>query len=164
MIRYLLAIVLMALVAFPAGAHQHKLVVSTIAINERSQRMEVMHQIPVHDAEHALRRGGTHSPDIVGSEESRRTFASYVADRFRLTVNGDPIELVLVGSEITGGSLWVYQEAPAPAADAIVSVNSQILTDIWSRQENHVNLGGGTDVTTLVFRGGAGFKVAELKR
>lgn len=162
MIRYLLAAVLMALVAIPAAAHQQKLVVSTIAINERSQRMEVMHQIPVHDAEHALRRGGTHSPDIVGSEESRRAFASYIAARFRLTVNGGTVELAFVGSEITGGSLWVYQEAPIPPADAVIGVNSQILTDVWSRQENRVNLGGSTDITTLVFRGGDGFKTTRL--
>jgi hypothetical protein len=33
-------------------------------------------------------------------------------------------------------------------------VNSQILTDVWARQENRVNIGAGTAVTTFVFAAG----------
>lgn len=146
----------------PAAAHQQKLAISTIALNPRTGRLEIMHQVPVHDAEHALRRGGTHAPDVVGSEESRRAFAAYVARRFTMLVDGAEVPLTFIGSEITGGSLWVYQEAEAPPAGAAISVNSQILTDVWARQENRVNLGGGTDVATLVFKGGDGFKPAVL--
>ena len=68
-----------------------------------------------------------------------------------------------MGSEVKGGSLWVYQEMPVPASSQTVSINSQILTDLWARQENRVNLGGGTNVKTLVFRAGDGFKEAELR-
>lgn len=157
-----LLFLLALLLAAPLAAHQQKLAISTIAINDRTQRMEVMHQIPVHDAEHALRHGGTRSADIIKSEESRNAFATYVADRFRMTSDGEPIAFTFVGSEISGGSLWIYQEAPVPSAEAVVGVNSQILTDVWSRQENRVNIGGGTDVKTLVFRSGDGFKRARL--
>jgi hypothetical protein len=51
-----------------------------------------------------------------------------------------------------------------PAASADVAINSQILTEVWARQENRVNLGGGTDVRTLIFRVGDGFKPAILSR
>ena len=53
---------------------------------------------------------------------------------------------------------------PIPAPSQTVSINSQILTEVWARQENRVNLGGGTDVRTLIFRAGDGFKEAELRR
>jgi len=163
MIRYFAALLLVVSSAGAVAAHQQKLAVSTISVNERTNRMEVMHQVPVHDAEHALRHRGVHSPDIVGSEESRRAFAIYVAERFRMAVNDEPAALTFVGSEIDGGSLWVYQEGSIPPAGATVSVNSQILTDIWSRQENRVNIGAGADVTTLLFRGGDGVKTAQFE-
>ena len=148
----------------PAASHQQKLAISTVSITPRTDRVEIVHQVPLHDAEHALRHGGVHSPDIVSRPESRRAFASYVTDRFRVRVGDRLAKLSFVGSEVKGGSLWVYQEMARPAASADVAINSQILTDVWARQENRVNLGGGTDVRTLIFRAGDGFKPATLSR
>jgi len=168
MIRAFFGRVLLALavlfVAMPAAAHQQKLAISTVSINPRTDRVEIVHQVPLHDAEHALRHGGVHSPDIVSSPESRQAFADYVTTRFPVRIGDQFAKLTFVGSEVKGGSLWVYQEMPVPEPSQTVSINSQILTEVWARQENRVNLGGGTDVRTLIFRAGDGFKEAELRR
>jgi hypothetical protein len=138
-----------------ALAHQQKIAISTIALNARSGAIEIAHQVPVHDAEHALRAQGAKNADIIGSEKSREAFARYVTQRFLLQVDGTAVEPAYVGSEITGGSLWVYQEVPAPpGGQAVLRFNSQILTDVWARQENRVNIGGGTRVDTFIFRAG----------
>ncbi|WP_342776702.1 DUF6702 family protein [Hankyongella ginsenosidimutans] len=60
------------------------------------------------------------------------------------------------------GSLWVYQEGPALPAGTKLMVNSQILTDVWAKQENRVNLGSGTPVRTLIFHAGDAPKDATL--
>lgn len=168
MIRAFFGRVLLALAvlfaAMPATAHQQKLAISTVSINPRTERVEIVHQVPLHDAEHALRHGGVHSPDIVSSPESREAFADYVTTRFPVRIGDQFAKLTFVGSEVKGGSLWVYQEMPVPEPSQAVSINSQILTEVWARQENRVNLGGGTDVRTLIFRAGDGFKEAELRR
>lgn len=150
--RIILALTLLAAALSPmmAAAHQQKLAVSTIAVNPRTDKLEVVHQVPVHDAEHALKRQGI-AADIVASSDSREAFARYVARRFKLEVGGKPVALTYVGSEVSGGSLMVYQEAAKPRAGASLSVNSQILTDVWARQENRVNIGRGTNVRTFVF-------------
>ncbi|HEY6964427.1 MAG TPA: DUF6702 family protein [Erythrobacter sp.] len=139
-----------------AAAHQQKIAISTIALNPRSGMIEIVHQVPVHDAEHALTAQGTVNPDIIGDPKSREAFAAYVTRRFLLQVDGETVTPAYVGSEITGGSLWVYQEVPAPAQGegAALRFNSQILTDVWARQENRVNIGGGTQVNTFVFHAG----------
>lgn len=161
MLRGLLATaaLLLALLAGGAAAfaHQQKIAISTIARNPRTGTIEIAHQVPVHDAEHALRAQGAKNPDIIGSAKSREAFAGYVTRRFLLQVDGKVAEPAYVGSEITGGSLWVYQEVPAPAGSARTTLrfNSQILTDMWARQENRVNVGGGTKVQTFIFRSGA---------
>jgi hypothetical protein len=153
MLRRWLAI--LALVLAPLGggaalAHQQKIAISSLAVNPRTGMLEVVHQVPVHDAEHALKRQGI-AADIVASADSREAFARYVSRRFQLEAGGKPVALSYVGSEIVGGNLMVYQEAAKPRAGAKLSVNSQILTDVWARQENRVNIGGGTKVRTFVF-------------
>ena len=149
-----------------ASAHQQKIAISTIALNPRSGAIEVAHQVPVHDAEHALRAQGTKNADIIGSAKSREAFARYVTRRFLIEVDGTLVEPAYVGSEITGGSLWVYQEVPPPAdpGRAALRFNSQILTDVWARQENRVNIGSGTRVQTFIFNAGAAPADAVLAR
>ena len=160
----LCALLLAPLMAGPLLAHQQKITITTVAVNPRTGMIEVVHQVPVHDAEHALTVQGVRLPDIVGSAKSREDFARYVTTRFLLEVDGAPVELSYVGSEIAGGSLMVYQEAPAPKGEALVRVNSQVLTDVWARQENRVNLGSGTRVTTFIFTAGDGAQEGVLTR
>ena len=164
-----LALVLAPLGAGTALAHQQKYTISTVSANPRTGMIEIVHQVPVHDAEHALvvqKTGNAdiHTPDIIGSEASREAFARYVTRRFLLAVNGEIISPEYVGSEISGGSLWVYQEIPAPKGEMQLRVNSQILTDVWARQENRVNIGGGTSPETLIFTAGDAARDAILGR
>ena len=165
----LLALVLAPIGAGTAAAHQQKFTISTVSLNHRTGMIEIAHQVPVHDAEHALvvQRTGNpniHTPDIIGSEDSREAFARYVTRRFLLVVNDAIITPDYVGSEISGGSLWVYQETPAPEGETLIRVNSQILTDVWARQENRVNIGGGTSVQTFIFKSGDVAQTAPLTR
>ncbi|MDP5102369.1 MAG: hypothetical protein NWP98_00410 [Erythrobacter sp.] len=164
LIALLLAPVLPSILATPVWAHQQKIAISTVTINPRTDRLELVHQVPVHDAEHALRVQGAKVPDIVGSADSREAFSRYIVRRFLLEIDGQAASPDYVGSEIIGGSLFVYQEAPAPAPDASVLVNSQILTDVWARQENRVNIGSGTAVTTFIFTAGDPAREAALTR
>ncbi len=146
----------------PAAAHQQKVTLSSVSHNARTGLLEVIHRVPLHDAEHALEAQGVRAPDIVNNLENRRAVARYVAERFSITLEGQPIALTLLGTEIEGGRLVVYQEAPSPGSGAELTVRSQILTDVWARQENRVNLGVGTSVNTLVFAKGDRARMARL--
>ena len=146
----------------PAAAHQQKVTISTLEHNPRTGMLEVVHFIPLHDAEHALRTQGVSAPDVVNDVESRRAFARYVAARFSVEVNSEPIAFIVLGTDIDGGRLLVYQEAPSPGAGSELLVHAQILTDIWARQENRVNMGTGTSVDTLIFTSGDRPKFARL--
>lgn len=169
MLRRLLLALALLLAPLAGGgsalAHQQKIAITTVALNARTGMIEIMHQVPLHDAEHALTAQGIRNPDIIGSSKSREQFAAYVTRRFLIAVDGAAVTPAYVGSEITGGSLWVYQEVPAPAAGkALLRINSQILTDIWARQENRVNIGGGTRPETFIFKAGETDREAMLNR
>jgi hypothetical protein len=156
-IARILALLMAALLlAVPGAAHAHqqKIAISTVEHNPRSGMLEVVHRIILHDAEHALQALGQDAPDIINDLDSRRAFARYVAERFTLEADGEPIALTLLGTEIEGRSLLVYQEGKSPGPGAELRVNSQIMMDVWFKQENRVNLGSGTEVETLVFSDG----------
>jgi hypothetical protein len=140
--------------AVPAQAHRQKITITTIAHNPRTNLLEVVHSVPIHDAEHALRKQGARAPDIITDIESRRAFANYAASRFGLARGNTPIALTLLGSEIEGGNIVIYQEAPSPGSGIALVVRAEFLTDVFARQENRVNMGTGTDVETLVFQVG----------
>lgn len=140
--------------ASPAQAHRQKITISTVSHNERTGMLEVVHLVPIHDAEHALRQLGERAPDIIGNIESRHAFARYVAEKFSIVRGAEPISLDLLGTQIEGGNLVILQEAPSPGRGAELQVRSQILSAMFSTQENRVNLGIGTRVQTLVFQSG----------
>jgi len=142
--------------AAPAAAHQQKIAISSVTLNPRTGSLELVHQVPVHDAEHALRAQGAKLPDIIGSEESREAFARYVTRRFLIAIDGTAVTPGYVGSEISGGSLMIYQEVAAPASGAQLTLNSQILTDVWARQQNRINVGQAAGLVTLLFTAGSG--------
>ena len=99
----------------PALAHQQKAALTEILFNPRTGNIEVAHRFILHDAEHAIRKTLDIGDSLVGSPDTQSAFANYVADRFALaTSDGTALPLTLLGAEIEGGYLWVYQETPAP--------------------------------------------------
>lgn len=167
MLRWIAALLMLApvcaFIAVPVAAHQQKAAITSVEHNPRTGMIEVVHSIPLHDAEHALRHQGQKSADIKGDVESRRAFARYAAQRFSIAADGRELDLTVLGTEIEGASLLVYQEGPSPGPGAQLTIRSQVLTDIWLRQTNSVNVGRGTSPETLVFRGGDGAKLAVLR-
>lgn len=167
MLRWLAALLMLAPIilgaAVPAAAHQQKAAITTVEHNPRTGMIEVVHTIPLHDAEHALRHQGKKGADLLGDLESRRAFARYAAERFSIAADGSELDLTLLGTEISGNSLLVLQEGPSPGLGAELTIQSQVLTDIWLRQANSVNVGRGTSPQTLIFRGGDRAKTAVLK-
>lgn len=162
MLRWIFTFLCLA-IAVPAAAHQQKAAITTVEHNSRTGMIEVVHTIPLHDAEHALRHQGMKAADLLGDIESRRAFARYAVERFAIAADGEPLELTLLGTEVEGASLLVFQEGASPGVGARLTINAQVLTDIWLRQVNSVNVGGGTSPETLVFRGGDSAKSAMLR-
>ena len=161
---FLLVFIVAALVTSGGvSAHQQKAALTEILFNSRTGNIEVAHRFVMHDAEHAVRSALGVDGDLYGSSETREAFAAYVADRFALAKpDGAFLPLTVLGVEIKGGYLWVYQETPAPDRLAALSVRHGALRDIWPDQVNRVNVKYGGEVRTLVFTGAADSLVVVL--
>ena len=155
---FLVSLVFMSLTLSTAWAHQKKTAITTILFNERTANIEIMHRFLIHDAEHAVKQIGGDSfgkqANIIASESTRQAFSRYVSESFSiLDQKGELLELTLLGSEIDGSSIWVYQEIPIPADLQSMTIRHNALRDIWREQVNRVNIERNKMTETLIFQG-----------
>ena len=142
--------------ACTAHAHRLKNAFSTVLFNDRSGRLEVMHQFYLHDAEQVATEivGAGRAANLFDNAEDRQRFAIYVHERFALyDPAGEQLPLTLRGAEIDGDFLWVYQamRLPQPPLDSF-AVEHRALRDLWPDQVNTVNVEGRGKIRTLTFR------------
>ncbi len=154
----LAAVLLLALGSSAADAHRLKAAFTTVLFNERSGRLEVMHQFYLHDAEQVASEIvgplAGRSANLFENAEDRQRFAIYVHERFSLFDKaGERLPLTLRGAEIDGDFLWVYQamRLPEPPLDVLV-LEHRALRDLWPGQVNTVNVEGRGPIRTLTFR------------
>ena len=140
----------------PAAAHEQKAAITRVLFNPRTKNIEIMHRFLLHDAEHAVKQIFGGQANILEDETSRQRFADYVHRRFAMArADGTPIALSLIGQEIDGRYLWVYEEAPTPPGLKGLEIRHAALRDIWPRQINLVNVERGDDLWTVTFTGAA---------
>lgn len=136
-----------------ATAHQLKSAVTTILFNERTGNIEVMHRFVLHDAEHAVAElFDKKQADIHTDEATRALFAAYVLQAFALAAgDGEALPLSSVGYQIDGRDFWVYQETPMVAELSELRVRQKALQELWSDQQNLVNVEGKGAIKSLQF-------------
>lgn len=129
---------------------------STVKINSATGNVEIIHRLHTHDAElgivAALDDRSLTMDQLVG----RAQLALYIEDRFTMAaVDGDeigaPLDLELLGAELDGEFVLVYQEFSGELP-ATIAVRNDILRDVFPEQVNHVNLAIGGNVRSLTFK------------
>jgi hypothetical protein len=116
-----------------------------------------MHRFYSHDAEHALRLITGAPADLLGEQRDRLKFAIYVHETFSLAGLGAGLEpLTLVGAELDGDYLWVYQRTPTAPGLTGLEASFPTLQAVWPEQVNTLNVERDGAVRTLTFSAGDG--------
>lgn len=98
-----------------SAVHSTNLAVIEISFNERADSIEVVHRFSLHDADHIAEFFSAVQTGPDDQKEYHGYLATYVAERFSLhSLSDKEVLLTNIGSEISDGFLWVYQEAVAP--------------------------------------------------
>lgn len=158
--RHLLALIGGGLLAapLPAYAHRAKAALTVVRWNASGKELEVEHKLHAHDAEVALsQQAGIATPDLSRLEDQAK-LALYVEARFSLTPpGGQPLPLKLLGAELQGDHIFIYQELVLQAPPKGLVVENRILRDVFRTQVNQVNfdMAGGdpAHIRTLTFNG-----------
>jgi hypothetical protein len=138
--------------AVSVSAHQLQAAISTVTFVNRNNTIEVIHRFYSHDAEHALSSLTGHHVDILQDGEAQQAFGRYVAEHFQLSVQDETeLPLSLVGVELEGDFIWVYQETPIPGQLNELSISDSALLDVMPGQVNTVNVECAGKLDTLVF-------------
>ncbi|MFC1797414.1 DUF6702 family protein [Pseudomonadota bacterium] len=149
-----LSIVLIAVICAPmtASAHQLQVAISTVRFIPRTATIEIIHRFYSHDAEHALSSMAGRRVDILRDDEQQQAFGRYLSVHFQLRDQGEKaVPLSLVGVELDGDFIWVYQETPFPGELTGLTISNSALLDEIPGQVNTVNVECADDLETLQF-------------
>lgn len=142
-----------------AWAHRVPESLTTVEYNPQSGSTEIIHRMHRHDAELAM-AALMEQPGVSLEELAvRARLALYVEAHFAIApwVNGEPGEplaLKLVGAQLEGDHVLVFQEWPGRLPGS-VALRDDILRDRFPGQVNKVNITTEQGVRTLDFRGDA---------
>ena len=135
-------------------AHQMQVAMTTVSFKPASGTIEVIHRFYTHDTEQVMSQLADKQVDLVGDEQIQRQFGHYVSENFQLKDQAEKqLPLSLVGVEVEGDFIWVYQETTIPAQLRELSVLNTALLDILPNQVNTVNIECGDMISTLEFSG-----------
>jgi hypothetical protein len=158
-----------AAILFTAAVFAHRMPgsLSTIKLNPSTGTTEIIHRLHNHDAEFGVAAVLDDRTISLDTLIGRAHLSLYVEERFVLArvengVVGAPLEVELVGAELDGEFVLVYQEFNGELPNAI-AVRNDILRDVLPEQVNHVNIAVGGDVRTLTFEGDDEWLIASLE-
>lgn len=167
MIRSLIIASLLALLfgAGPSFAHRVPEGLTTIARNANTGAIEIVHRLHTHDAERALSELLQKPQLTLDTLEARAQLALYVESRFQIIdhANGEPVKLTLVGAELDGEYVLIFQESATPLPNSL-SLRHDALRDVIPNQVNTVNISLDSQLRTLVFAEKDKWKALQLPR
>ncbi len=160
-------LILLSLKISLSFAHVQKTAVTRVFFNPATENIEVMHRFLIHDAEHAAQQLFGAGQDLLGSEDSRTLFSSYVINRFSIDAElsdgaSVPLELEFLGTEIDGQFIWVYQETEIIEGIESFNMVNMALRDVWPDQSNLVNVERQGKIFSALFDAGAEVKSLEI--
>ncbi len=148
-----LAAAVSVVAAAPAGAHRghDSLAVVTLADGV----VTVSHRFEAHDIEPALAKIAPTEQTSLDDPAAMAALIGYVGRRFVLTVDGKPVTLTHVRTDLSHAEVRLDYSGRVPKRAKTVAVRSSVLTDVYRGQVNQVNVRVGNRVQSMTLRGGA---------
>jgi hypothetical protein len=119
-------------------AHRDEESLTTITYNPRTEMMEVVHRIHLHDAQYVLNNLPNldkNSRDL-SSLQGKAHIALQVENAFHLSIDNKPLEVYFVGVELEGDFILVLQEFFLENSEKITinyTLFSSVISEFTSR-------------------------------
>ena len=138
--------------SFQAFAHDAARVETEVKLSQ-SGNLDVTHVLQLSAAQRLLFKAGVIEKNDMTGLRARAQAALYSSERFELKADGDTIPLDILGAEVTGGHLYIYQTGTLEALPETWSAKNLILRDLSPRFDNVINVPTKDGIRTLVFSG-----------
>jgi hypothetical protein len=158
-----LVLAVLLLTASQCFAHRMPEGLTTIGLNPNTGRIDIVHRLHIHDAELGLAEIMQDAQLTLESLEMQARFALYVEQQFQLVdkASNKPLPLILVGAELQGDYVLVYQES-MQALPFWLAVRQDVLREVFPDQVNKVNVSLASGIRTLMFAGEDEWKELQL--
>ena len=132
-------------------AHKYYASITKIEIDEKAQLIKIHSQLFADDFEKVMNaRYGISSLVFSSlSETEKQTISNYITKKMVLKVNRSPVELNYLGCELEGELLYVYVEAKYDQPVKRLDVENTLLQDVFSEQQNKVDINYKNKVKSL---------------
>lgn len=132
-----LAFGLLLLLSSVVQAHRSHFGWTEITLN--GDTVEIVHRVHEHDAALLVSQLIGSAADITELGNQAR-FALYLEQHFSLSVPGENIALNLLGAELKGKYLFVYQDLPLEKLPSQLSISANVLMNLFDDQIHLVNI------------------------
>ena len=136
----------------PVAAHDAPRVETVVTLNT-DETVDVTHTLQLSAAQRLLFKAGVIDKNDMTSLKSRAQAAIYASERFELKANGEPIELNILGAEVEGGHLYIYQTGILHEFPETWAARNSILRDLSPRFDNVVNVPTSSGIRSIVSSG-----------
>lgn len=142
--------ILLCVLAPLASAHTYFFGITDLSLNSSSKKIEIIHQLTVHDLENAIAetRQISFSPE---HEQYEAFIRSYVEENFLLKHSDKSLMLNWLGFEIKQGQIFIYQEVPFKNYLAGLLVKNELLVNTYAKQVNILNFQDSKTKGSLTF-------------
>lgn len=138
-LNFCCAILFAVSLALPSGSQAHRSHFGWTDIRERDGVLQIEHRFHEHDVVRLLTRLGETESDVTSTRNQAR-FALYVEQHFSLQVNSKSVELELVGAELSGAYVFVYQQLTVSEAITGMTFTADPLMELYDDQLHLVNI------------------------
>ena len=124
--------------------HPFHVSVCDIEHNAENKTLEISQRIFMDDLETGLKK--FHQIDFVDAFQPKNPevldslIAGYLTEKLKIAVNGNPVKLNYLGSEVEGDARWCFIEVTGVEAIKEAKVANYILFESFEDQENIVHL------------------------
>ncbi|WP_017930239.1 DUF6702 family protein [Robiginitomaculum antarcticum] len=139
--------------ASPAWAHRQKLTYTEIEWLAEAKEIGVTHRLHMHDAARALVAENLLDAPVLTDLRAQAILALYISEQFAIYgADGTRIALTLIGAQIDGSDIFVFQTAALNAPPRGLSIFCEILHGAYASQKNHVTVNLPGEIHTLTFK------------
>lgn len=138
--------------ASPAAAHDAPRVETEVSHRADGQ-LEVVHVLQLSAAQRLLHKAGIIESNDISGLRARAQAAIYSSKRFDLFADDVLVPLEILGAEVGGGHLYIYQTGTLATLPKTWSARNAILRDLSPRFDNVINVPTANGTQSIVFSG-----------
>lgn len=138
--------------ASPSFAHDAPRVETVVTLSDAGV-VDVTHTLQLSAAQRLLFKAGIIDKNDMTGLKARAQAALYSSERFELLADGTTVPLEILGAELGGGHLYIYQTGSLAALPEEWSAKNSILRDLSPRFDNVINVPTEDGIRTIVFSG-----------